>query len=118
MISYLFSNQRAIRVVKAPVGASNPYSMFNIEAARAALLNLSPNAFKLWFYMNMNQNGYEFGLSSVETRAYCGFSKNTYTKCFKELVDKGYLEAVELYPDLDGFIFKESLKNWEDFQEK
>ena len=58
-----------------------------------AMLKLGGNAFKMWCYLGKNQNNYTFALSKVDTLAWCGFSKNTYTAAFKELVEEGFLVA-------------------------
>lgn len=68
---------------------------------------LKPSAFKLWCYFAKNQNAYEFGLSSQDAQLFCNFSHPTYLAAFDELVKKGYLEEVELYPNLSGFLFRD-----------
>lgn len=69
--------------------------------------NLKPSAFKLWGYLNSNQMNYEFGLSSADAQKVCNFSYNTYAAAVNELIEKGYLVAVELYPNLTGYLFLE-----------
>lgn len=52
---------------------------------------LSGNAFKMWVYLGKNKDNYTFALSKVDTLDWCGFSKNTYTSAFNELVKAGFL---------------------------
>lgn len=108
MLPRLYPNQRAIRVVKELSNKDNLYSIFNQAALLNAMQNLKPSAFKLWAYLNANQDGYEFGLSGAEAQRICGFSCPTYLSAFNELVEKGYLEEVELYPALTGYLFREA----------
>ena len=106
MISTLYSNQKAIRVVKAQSNKENTYSIFNHNALRKAM-KLPPPAFKVWAYLNSHQNGYEFGLSSKDVKEVCSMAKKTYDNAIAVLIEKGYLVQVELYPNLTGYLFIE-----------
>ncbi len=89
-------NQRTITTNKAPHSSSRKedyYTPINLNAMQEAMLKLGGNAFKMWCYLGKNQNNYTFALSKVDTLAWCGFSKNTYTAAFKELVEEGFLVA-------------------------
>lgn len=87
-------NQRVITTNKEPCSSKSAdqyYTAINLKALELAMSSLSPNAFKMWVYLAKNQNNYTFALSKVDTMAWCGFSKNTYTAAFNELVKEGYL---------------------------
>ena len=86
-------NQRVITTHKEKCGKDkeNFYTIINLFALESAASNLSGSAFKLWIYLAKNQDRYKIALSRVDTMRFCGFSKNTYTAAFGELVDKGYL---------------------------
>ena len=87
-------NQRTITTKKAAHSGSKAeeyYTPINLIALKEAMQHLGGNAFKMWCYLGKNQNNYTFALSKVDTMAWCGFSKNTYTAAFNELVKEGYL---------------------------
>lgn len=73
-----------------------------------AMRTLRPSAFKLWCYFGINQNKYEFGLSSAAVKEECGISVDSCQDGIKELIEKGYLIKVELYPKLEGYLFLEN----------
>ena len=85
-------NQRTITTKKEPCSKKETehYTAINLSALEKAMHDLSPNAFKMWVYLGKNQNNYTFALSKVDTLKWCGFSKNTYSTAFKELVEEGY----------------------------
>ena len=68
---------------------------------------LNGSAYKLWSYLGHNQNEHEFGLSMEDVCRQTGISKNSYHRAVKELIEKGYLVEVELYPNLWGYLFVE-----------
>lgn len=91
MVGRLAPNQKAIRVCKAPANKDFTYSLYNCAAMSNAMNRLSPMGFKVWCYMGMNQNGYEFGLSCVDVMAVCGIGRSSYYGVINELIEKGYL---------------------------
>ena len=105
MLNVLAPNQKAIRILKSPADKDHLYSLFNLSATKNALKSLSPNTFKLWAYLNLNADGYEFGLSRKDTMEICGFGSNTFTSAVNELIEKGFLVKAELYPRLIGYLF-------------
>ena len=107
MLPKLYSNQKAVRIIKSPSNADNPYSIFNNAALEGALKNLKPNAFKLWAVLNANQNNYELGFSPAHFSAMTNIHADTARAAFKELIDKGYLVEVELRNNLSGYLFIE-----------
>lgn len=107
MYLQLAANQKAVHIVKAESNSKNPYSIFNLSALEGAMKKLNPNAFKLWAYLNANQNNYEFGLSNKALKEATGMCKNTYYAAVNELIDKEYLVKVELRENLPGYLFFE-----------
>ena len=87
----MFPNQRSIRINKEVSDSENLYAIINLDALNLAIGILSPNAFKLWMYLDKIQRGYEFALSRQSTMGTCHFSKGTYRKAFDELVTEAYL---------------------------
>lgn len=84
-------NQKTIQVQKEKSGKDNLYSIFNLEALHAAMINLKGESFKLWCYINKNQSGHTFALSKVDAISWGIGSKSSYDRAVKELIDKGYL---------------------------
>ena len=104
----LFSNQKAIRIIKTAADKENIYGIFNKDIMYEAMRQLTPSAFKLWCYLGLNQNGYEFGLSFTDVHEKCGISRSTYYDAVKELEEKNYLVKVQLYDNLEGYLFVEA----------
>ncbi|MCR5783947.1 MAG: hypothetical protein K6G90_14575 [Clostridia bacterium] len=83
-----YPNSKRITVRKVTSDRAHIYSIFNIAASDQALMDLKGDAFKLWFYLNQNQNGFTFYLSKVD----CINSGITdYRRAVEKLTDKGYL---------------------------
>lgn len=87
----MFPNQRSIRINKEASDSENLYTIINLNALNLAIGILSPNAFKLWVYLDKNRKGFTFALSRQNTMNTCSFSKGTYRKAFDELVAEAYL---------------------------
>ena len=102
-------NQKAIRVKKALSDKDHPYAIFNLEQMRYAATVLSPNAYKVWSFLNANQDNYEFALSSKQFTGI--MNQNTYRSGVNELIDKGFLRKAALYPNFEGYIFVEGGDN-------
>lgn len=107
MINKLVPNQKAIRIKKEKSGKENLYSIVNLAAQKEAMITLKPNAFKVWCWLNSNQDNYEFGLSGKVVQEECNISKGTYDTAIKELKEKKYLVETELYEGLKGYVFYE-----------
>ena len=84
-------NQRTVTTNKEQCDKSHLYTPINLEAMHDAMQKLSGNAYKLWSYLGKNQNDYTFALSRADVMEWCGFSKNTYTSAFNELIEEGFL---------------------------
>lgn len=106
----LHPNQKAIRIHKKDLKKGD-FSSINLTAMKEAMNALSPNTFKIWLWLDTNAEGYTLALSGVVLQQDCGFSSATYTKGVRELIDKGYLDKVELYQGLEGYLFWEGGKS-------
>ena len=84
-------NQKTIRVEKQQSDRANLYAKYNLNALQLAMLSLKGETFKLWCYLNKNQNGYTFSLSKVDALNWGIGSKSSYDRAIAELIDKGYL---------------------------
>ena len=107
----LSTNQKAVKIIKVE---GEPFGLINRMAAERAMKSLTGGAFKLWCYLALNQDGYLFGLSNKDVFAKTGISRATYQRAIQELVDKGYLVAVELKVGLSGFLFFEDSESQND----
>ena len=87
-------NQKTIRIEKEQANKANPYTIYNLNALKSAMLDLKGEAFKLWCYLDKNQNGYTFALSKVDALNWGIGSKSSYDRAVKELIDKHYLVNV------------------------
>ena len=84
-------NQKTVKVQKENSNKDNRYAIYNLEALNNALIDLKGESFKLWCYLNKNQNNYEFALSKVDAIKWGIGSKSSYDRAVAELISKGYL---------------------------
>lgn len=103
----LYNNQKVIRIIKAKSDKDNIYGLFNKSSMYAAMQSLSPNGFKLWCYLNCNQQNYQFGLSLEDVQRNCGMARATYYRVVDELIEKNYLVDVQLTDKISGYVFLE-----------
>lgn len=103
-----FSKQKTIRIIKALSDKENPYGIFNKWSMYNAMKELSPTAFKVWCYLNCNQNEYELELSPIDVRPKCNIGRATYYDAVNELIEKGFLVEVELRENKTGYLFLET----------
>lgn len=85
------ANQKTVNVVKAESNKDNYYCITNLDALRMAMINLKGETFKLWCYLNKNQNGYTLALSKVDAISWGIGSKSSYDRAVKDLIEQGYL---------------------------
>ena len=90
-------NQKTIAVQKEESNKEHKYAIFNLDALNTAMIDLKGETFKLWCYLNKNQNGYTFALSRIDAVKWGIGSKSSYDRAVKELITKGYL--VETSPN-------------------
>lgn len=88
-----YPNQRVIKIHKAKSDANHPYGIVNRNAQQLAMINLKGEAYKFWSYLALNQDNYTFALSQKECEKW-GFSKNSYHRSFKKLVESNYLSKI------------------------
>jgi hypothetical protein len=84
-------NQKTIRIEKEQCDKNNLYALYNLNALQSAMLDLKGETFKLWCYLNKNQNGYTLALSKVDALRWGIGSKSSYDRAIAELIQKGYL---------------------------
>lgn len=90
-----YSNQKIVRIGnREKRDAQHIYSTMNIEAMQEAMMELRGETFKLWCYLNKNQEGYQFELSQKECEKR-GIKKDVYYAAVKKLVELGYLVPIE-----------------------
>lgn len=100
----MFNNQKTIIISKSDT-CNSPYVKIMNSSIDSAISTLSNSGVCFWLYLIRNKHGYRLRLSSKDVIEKCGFSRNTYSRVFKELYDKGFI--------LDGskrneYIFRES----------
>lgn len=78
----------------------------NVHALACAVKALNGEAFKLWCYLNKNQNGYIFNLSKQDALSFGLGSESSYNRAVKALIDKGYLIKVN-----DLYMFNEYIQS-------
>lgn len=88
-----FKNQKVITINLAEHNKDNLYAITSIDAMEIAMGKLSGNAYKLWHYIQKNQDGFQLALSSKHACTFCGFGKGrgTYNRAVQELIENGYL---------------------------
>ena len=84
-------NQKTITTSKEKSNKNNKYSIFNLNALQYAMIDLKGESFKLWCYINKNQDGFTFALSAVDAIKWGVGSRSSYNRAVKELQEKGYL---------------------------
>ena len=84
-------NQKIVHIEeRTKRDSDNIYATTNIQALQAAMNNLNNSSFKLWCYLNKNQEHYQFELSQ-KACAEWGIKKDSYYSAVKDLINKGYL---------------------------
>ena len=89
-------NQKIIsEFIYEPCDRDNHYLMMNIDALYAAMASLDKvYSIKLWLYLSKNIRGYKnFELSQTDC-ANWGIPRSSYYKAVDDLIEKGYLVAV------------------------
>ena len=84
-------NQKTVAVKKELSNKDNLYGIFNLDALQTAMIELKGETFKLWCYLNKNQDNHTFALSKVDAIKWGIGSKSSYDRAVKELIEKGYL---------------------------
>lgn len=84
-------NQKVVKIQKTESDKEHTYGIFNCGATCLAASTLSDRAFKLYAFLNMNQDGFTFALSPAQIAAKIGMKEKKYREAVKELTDAGYL---------------------------
>lgn len=90
-----FPNQRITRIHHVAHDRKHLYYNASIEATNKAMAELSGNAFKLYIYLNKNQDGFNVALSHKAIKEQCNMAKQTYLNAFDELIEHGYVKLLE-----------------------
>ena len=103
-----YYNQKVLRFINCPKDKQHPYTMFNKDALKEAMLNLSVNAFKLYIYLSSFKEMPEsFNMSRKNASQAMNVSESSYLKAVKELQTKGYIIPDPTKPNKDFYIFIE-----------
>lgn len=93
-------NQKKVSINKVEDGV---HTVLSLEAIQKASKMLSGEAFKLWLYLDKNQNKYTLGLSRADALAWGIGSTSSYYRAVKELIVSGYLQETSS----NNFVFYE-----------
>ena len=69
----------------------NLLSIRSQQGEKIAMMRLGQNALKIYLLVTSNANGYHFLITSNNVTEELGFSRSTYTRAIKELIDEGFL---------------------------
>lgn len=86
-----YANQKKVTVKKVKSDRAHPYALFSLEGLERAMKELRNDSFKLWAYLNSNQDGFSFYLSKVDCNQ-AGIIN--YREAVKNLIEKGFLRSV------------------------
>lgn len=86
-----YPNQKVITVKKTDSDGNHIYGIFNLEACSLAAHELSDKAFRLYVFLNLNQDGYTFAFSPARIEAQFGINEKRCRSAVNELIDKGYV---------------------------
>lgn len=80
---------------RLPRDTSNLYTIQSIKALQHAANDLNGNQFKLWMYLSKNQDNFVLELSPKGALEW-GLKKDTYARAVNDLIEKGYLQCVDV----------------------
>ena len=84
-------NQKIVMVEeRVPRDTNHLYAMMNIDALSMATKLLKCESFKMWIYLNKNQDHFRLELSQKACEDW-GIKKDSYYKSIKKLEELGYL---------------------------
>ena len=88
------ANQKIVQIApRVKRDKEHLFAMINLDAASKATKNLKGSSFKLWFYIDKNQEKYQFELSQ-KACADWGIKKDSYYSAVNELIEQNYLVPV------------------------
>ena len=109
MTPKVYKNQKLLRIIPALTDKYNSYTMFSNCALESAMLNLSPNAFKVYVYLvkQKHRKG-QFALSKTDITDWLQISESSYHRAIRELEKEGYIrpDTYEGY-DENSYTFSE-----------
>ena len=83
-------NQRRLRIEKSKM-INGEFSTMDTNAVITAAQKLSHGALKLYLYLSLNADGFEFWLSKAHFCKKMNVGANTYFRAFTELENVGYI---------------------------
>ncbi len=92
------NNQLTVITKKDKKTEKEKFSVRTHKSSEKAL-ELPPNAFKLWYYLGMNKDGYNLYLSPNEVMKVCNMSNGTYQKAKKDLIEHRFLTPTKKAKD-------------------
>lgn len=98
-------NQKKIKIQKEDCNKDNKYTIINLDALQAAMVNLTNAQFKVWVYLAKNADNYQLDLSPAEAACNWNIKKTTMQETIREFIHIGYLEKSN---DREYYIFHES----------
>lgn len=101
------SNQRVVEVRKV-YSDPNDGRVFDINANKKAMQELTPNAYTLYMYFVLKFPGYREALSISHIRKSTKISEKGYYKAFNELVAQKYLVKKDSLDFDNFFVFYEA----------
>jgi hypothetical protein len=94
----VYKNQKVVKIIKC----HDKGMMFDIEANKAAIKDLSPNAFMLYSHFIQNTPGFIEALSKKRIIESTALTIKTYYTAVSELIEKHYLVPSE-HPDYEEY---------------
>lgn len=85
-----FPNQKMVTVKREKSSEKN-YFRINNDSFFAAVKNLTPSATIIYCFLINSKDGFQYPLSSAVVKDITGYSRSTYNRAIKELIEKGYL---------------------------
>ena len=98
-----YPNQKRIKIKKRKM-TEGSFCTINTYALMDASKTLTSGGFRLYVYLSVNADGFEFWLSRTHVCEMMGISQSTYLKAVKELINKRFLEKTI---DTGQYIFNE-----------
>lgn len=101
------------RLINIHLVCVDGHQSINYNAHIKARTNLSKNAFQLYDFLELLPNGLIWSMSSKVLYEETALKEDTYSKAFRELLDKGYLFAAPIQTD-DGVVKYDTYHFYED----
>lgn len=100
-----FPNQKKIIITRSTDKVLEDYLKVSNENLYLAMKDLKSTTFLLWIYLVDNANNFQLDLYPSDFIEKSGLSYKTYTRAFKELLEKEYL--IQSEKNNKWYLFKE-----------